>query len=332
MLRLQSPFFALFCFLLLLTPSFLSAEELQGPSFSNPDYQVPMPSSWQEKGITYNKDVADADLVINLDQSENSLLAPVIKEYGQKNNLNIFVNSGTCGISNRMLMKKEVDIASFCCPPGKSDRLPGLKFHTLGITPIGLIVNPQNPIRNITLQEARKAFMGEINRWSGLNHDPKTSQYDHPIHPVAFIHCKKRPGHWRLILKDEELFSTRLKTVVTVPEMVQTISANPMALGYEIPGLVNHYSKLQGSKVTFLKLDGLDPLDVDTVATGNYPFYRTYNLAIWENSPNPHVAKLVKHLIAFVEQHGKEHYVVPVSQLRTAGWKFRNNELIGEAK
>ncbi len=46
--------------------------------------------------------------------------------------------------------------------PGATDRLPGVRFHTLGIAAIAFLVHPQNPIDNISTEQVRRIFKGEI--------------------------------------------------------------------------------------------------------------------------------------------------------------------------
>jgi signal transduction histidine kinase len=65
-----------------------------------------------------------------------------------------------------MLSRKAADIGAFCCAPGITDRLPGLRFHTLGIAAVVLLVHPDNPVDNISIGQAREIFMGETIRWS----------------------------------------------------------------------------------------------------------------------------------------------------------------------
>jgi hypothetical protein len=41
---------------------------------------------------------------------------------------------------------------------------------------------------------------------------------------------------------------------------------------------------------------------------------------------------LVAYLLKQGERLEKEYHIVPASKLKQAGWKFKGNELIGEAK
>ena len=301
-----------------------------GPAFSYQNTTISMPDKWQAQPIIHEATITDSDIVVNLDQSQHEYLSPIIDEYAKQNGLKIHINSGTCGVSNRMLMHKQLNIGSFCCPPGAEDRLPGVQFHTLGISPLAFIVHPDNPTKNITYKQAQSIFMGDIRNWSEIDNVPPT--FNKSIQPVSFIHCKKRPGHWRLFLENEELFTVRLKTVLTIPDMVHSIATDISSIGLESYWMAMNSTKVK-EKVKTVKLNNIEPGDLKELAHGHYPLYRTYNLATWEGDSAQHIQsqKLVKYLINWVSLNGQNRGIVSSSKLREAGWIFKNNELIGES-
>ncbi len=303
--------------------------DLAGPAFSSTRQIVDVPKGWQDQVVEHDASLRDVDLVVNLDQSEYPFLHTIIEDYAKNNGLKIFVNSGTCGVSSQMLRHKTVDVASFCCPLGKDDYLPGVQFTTLGIAPLLLIVHPDNPVDNLTIDQARYAFAGELKRWSSLAANAAVKQFDYPIQPLAFIHCKKRPGHWRLIIGDEEWFSVRLQTVLTVPEMIESVATLKNGIGYEVPMLVKYYRQERG-QVKHLKINGYDPAQLTNLASLDYPFYRVFSLATWKDKPNAEAQKLVTYLIAYFAEHGEAEGFLPAQKLRDAGWQFVDQELVGE--
>jgi hypothetical protein len=81
-----------------------------------------------------------------------------------------------------------------------------------------------------------------------------------------------------------------------------------------------------------LKIDGHEPTDLDYVATGEYPFYRTYHLTTWEKDEKTKriAMDLVRYLQQYIDEHAEQVGYVSQAQLRKAGWKFRGDELVGE--
>ena len=66
------------------------------------------------------------------------------------------VSEGRCdiGLSSRALKDDE--------------KASGLKETTLALDGIAIIVNPQNPVKDLTLEQIAKIYTGEINNWSEL--------------------------------------------------------------------------------------------------------------------------------------------------------------------
>ncbi|RJR19242.1 MAG: hypothetical protein C4581_05085 [Nitrospiraceae bacterium] len=308
---------------LLFASSVISGKNVRGPAFSGPDNLMEMPADWQERTVKHES--ADADLVVTLDGQMYHAWEPIIQKYAKENSLKIVVNNGTCGVAAGGLTQKSIDMGVFCCPPDRTDRLPGVRFHTLGIAAIALIIHPDNPHDNVTLEQARQLFGGAQRNWSGTTLKKETL-----VLPVGRLHCKLRPGHWRLLLDNKELFSPDLFEVGAMPDMIAKVAANPGAIGYETLWMMRYYE--DRGRTRFLKINGYSPDDPANVVSLKYPLYRVYSYAVWEgrNLEKPHARKLGEYLMQQAEQLEAKYSFIPASALRKAGWKFRGNELTGE--
>ncbi len=295
--------------------------------FSPHQNTITMPGSWVEQPVIYDSGDKNADLVISLGQQTYPALHQAIRKYARDNKLNIVIHQGSCGISAGRLMRKKVDVAAFCCPPGKTDRLPDLEFHTVAITPIALLTHKDNPLQNISLEQARDIFRGKHKKWGELINSDNRFKGMH-ISPVGRLHCKVRPGHWRTLLDDESKFSPSLFEVGVIPDMLEQIKSKSQSIGYETPFMVKHY-RLR-DQIKSISVNGYSPHNPDNVLSGKYPFYRTYNLTTWSNKHNNKLAKpLVNHVINYIENNYEKYEFVPKSRLLKAGWKFSGNELVG---
>jgi len=305
------------------------------PAFSNPAILGDVPGNWEQMPFKHDDVHRGADLVVALGQQSYPLFHELIAEYAKKNQLKIIVKTGTCGITSGRLRRKSVDIGAFCCPPAKSDRLPGLEFHSLGISPIALIVHPDNPLSNVSSKQAREIFQGQTSRWAQLD-NKQTNNFRHLIKPVARLHCKIRPGHWRGLLKNEDQFSPQLFEVGVIADMISQVSRNTGAIGWEVPLMVS-YHQTKGL-VKMLKIDGHEATDLNYVLSGKYPLYRSYSLTTWkqknsdkENNKRHQLAmSLVRYLQQHIEKVHSDISYIPPSQLKRAGWKFLGDELIAE--
>ncbi len=289
--------------------------------------QVAMPAKWLSKKISYDTQVKAADIVLSLGQQTYPALKYFVQAYAKQHHLKIVVQKGSCGVTAGKLRRKSVDIGAYCCPAGKSDRLPSLNFHSIGIAAISLVTHQDNPLSNLSLVQARKIFQGSYSRWSDLA--IKTAKLtQRKIQPVVRLHCKKRPGHWRALLKDEDQFSPRIYEVGVVPDMIKQVAVNPLAIGYETLYMLKVHQN--NGALKSLSIDGVNPADLDKLAKGYYPFYRSYSLTTW-NKPaeNKLALKLVNDIKKFIENNSQQFEIVPVSILKKNGWQFLGDELVG---
>ena len=306
-------------------------DTLSGPAFSNPDCINPKPRSWQDAPVQYDYWAKGADLALTLDQHLYPALSPLAAAYAREKKIGIAVKEGTCGVSQGLLNRKRVDMAGFCCPPAVTDRLPGLRFHTMGASALAIIVHPDNPVTNLTEDQVRDIFRGKIRRWSDLPVADGRKPLQGPIWPVARLHCKVRPGHWRLILDREDLFSPGMNEVGSIPRMIQEVATYPDAVGFEVLWDIKHYGATKGHKVKVIEVDGFDPGDDAALLEGRYPFFRTHSLALWTDpkTANPLALDLIRYFEGKMDALQPEYRVIPAHRLRTAGWRFEGDEVIG---
>lgn len=285
-----------------------------------------MSEEWLNKPIQYDPANKEADVVITLDGQMFLAWEPLIKKFGEDNNIKIVINRGTCGFSAGGLLRKSIDIGTFCCPPGETDRLPDLQYHTAGIAALALLVHPDNPVNNITLDQARQIFRGNIYRWADIDNSKTNNLL---IKPVARLHCKIRPGHWRLLLDNKDMFSPDLFEVGAMPDMINQVVLNPGAIGHEVLWMARYYSG--EGKYKFLKINGYSPDNTSHVIAAKYPLYRVYSFATWKGkkTENRNARKLVDYILQNSDRLDGKFHLIPSSELRKAGWKFRDKELIG---
>jgi phosphate transport system substrate-binding protein len=302
---------------------------LAGPAFTEPLQTMVMTDDWKKQLVRHDSKEGKADLVISLGQQMYPAFSPIIHGYAREHNIKIIVYDGTCGLTAGKLSQKMIDIGGYCCPPGLTDRLPGLRFHTIGISAIALIVHRMNPVDSVTTDQTRKIFMGESYRWSELTAAHGTKGPNVPIQPVGRLHCKLRPGHWRLLLDNEDLFSPNLHEVGAIPDMISQVAGNERAIGYETLWMIHRFQ--QSGNVRALKIDGLDPNDQSSLLSGAYPFFRTYSLTTWEDAStkNPLAQKVVEYVLQQAEHIDRKFGLIPASRLREAGWEFYGDELTG---
>lgn len=303
---------------------------LRGAPFSDPSQVMAMPPEWVNRPIVYDEWAKreQADLAITLDQQVYLMLWEPIQRYAKEKGIRIVNQEGTCGISDGMLLRKQVDMGGFCCPPGATERLPGLRHHTLGIAAKAFIVHPKNPVANLTVDEVRGVFQGKYRTWAEV---AGSQGGNAPIRVIGRLHCKLRPGHWRLLMDRDINFSPAMFEVGFIADVIYQVMNQPAdAIGYETLTNIHRYTEKGRPKL--LKINGADPANLQEIASLRYPFYRAFEITSWEDPKlrNPHIDGLVAFLLKEVERLDPSHGFVPVSLLRETGWQFQGDEVVGE--
>lgn len=299
-------------------------------AFGNPDGIVKMDEAWKARKISYDEKHVDADLVVSLGQHTYPAFKKFVDDFAARTGKKIIVQQGTCGVSAKKLSQKKVDIGAFCCPPGKTDRLPGMEFHTIGIAPLALITNTANEVSEISSSDAKNIFSGKSIKWSDVPVENKIHLPSKNIKPVVRLHCKKRPGHWRHLLDNENEFSLGMHEVGVIPDMINEVSKTESAIGYETLFMLEVHKK--SGKVKALSIDGHHPSDLQNLLSARYPYYRSFSLTTWSggHTNNQLSQQLIDSIGKHIEEHGDRYGMLSSAQLRKAGWKFNKDELIGE--
>lgn len=300
--------------------------ELGGRPFSDPAEVTPMPATWTGRAVRRPE---GADLALAIDQQLFPAIQPMVRAWAVRQGLKVALVEGTCGIAADALASKTADITGMCCPPGPLDRLPGALYHTIGISAVALLVHPGNPLSEVDLATARKLFGGDIRSWADLPVSG-VGTMGQRVQAVARLHCATRPGHWRLLLDNPDLFSLNVVEVPAIADMLRHVAGEPSAIGYET--LWHVADKLGAGKVKALRLNGHRPEDDDAVARGLYPIYRVFNITSWSKSPaaDARAAALARHLVDSAAQIDASFGIIPAARLRAAGWRFVGDEVVGE--
>jgi phosphate transport system substrate-binding protein len=299
-----------------------------GIDFTDTGKQVEMGDRWVGQPVKHDEKSGQADMVVTLGQQTYPALKDFIARYASQHNISISIEPGSCGVTAKKLRRKAADIGAYCCPPGKTDRLPGIVFHTIGIAPIALVTRPDNPVENLTLQDARDIFSGKVTRWSGVPEEGDLLR-DLGIQPVARLHCKKRPGHWKGLLDDQDKFGPKVREVGVIPDMITTVASDKRSIGFETLYMLDVYK--EKGELKPLSIDGMHPSDLQNILDASYPFYRTYSLTSWSGMDGAEQSRaLIEAIKKHIEDEGDRYGIVPASRLRKAGWKFKDDELVGE--
>lgn len=192
-----------------------------------------------------------------------------------------------------------------CCPlSDKEVEEKGLIVYPIAIEPVLIVVHESNPVTNLTLEQVRAVFSGEITSWSEVGGP------DEPIVVVTRLHCKKRPGHWKTILPDAKLFREPRLNVSSAAEMAKRVTAFPNSIGH----IGSTWSFDKSDKVRSISIDGVAPT-AENLANGRYPFFRNLS-AVTGKNPSPDVLKVIKEVQEgpAIEKIAKQYQLLPAKK------------------
>lgn len=192
---------------------------------------------------------AFAEYLMEKDKSLNI----TVNESGSGNGAQALID-GQCQVADmsRFMKDKEFKaaVANGAMPTASAIAMDG----------IAIVVNPVNSIKNLSVEEIRKIFMGEITNWKELNG---------PDMPIIIISRDSSSGTYEtfenLVMKKEKINSSA-EYVGSNGQMRARVQSTKGAIGYVGLGFVDKTVKA----VTVNNI----PATKKTIATGVYPIAR----------------------------------------------------------
>lgn len=162
----------------------------------------------------------------------------------QHSDVRISVTGGGSGIGFAALANHTVDIANASRPIKAEEKAlaeqngtPPQEF-VVARDAIGVIVNPNNPIHQLTLQQISLIYQGKINNWRELGGEDRPivrlSRETNSGTHVYFLETVVRLGN----SKDKSLFSPDTLLLPSSEGIISEVSANPNAIGYDGLGYI----------------------------------------------------------------------------------------------
>ena len=140
-------------------------------------------------------------------------------------------------------------------------------IETIATDALVFVVNADNPVDNLTTEQVRKIYSGEITNWSEVGGKDA---------PIEAFQRNENAGSQalllKLVMKDTPLMDAPEDYIVTsmggLMETVKSYDNSANALGYSVYYYANDMQMAQGLKI--LSIDGVAP-SAETIRSGEYP-------------------------------------------------------------
>lgn len=190
----------------------------------------------------------------------------------------ISVTGGGSGTGIAALINQTVDIANASRAIKREEleqvqeRGFGAREYIVASDAIAVIVHPQNPVNNLTLEEIARIYKGEINNWAELGGENRPivrlSRETNSGTHVYFLETVIRLGS----KEDKSIFSADTLLLPSSEGIISEVRDNPNAIGYDGLGYI-----IPEVKVIAVAADRSGAYvfpSVKTVLTGDYPISR----------------------------------------------------------
>lgn len=130
---------------------------------------------------------------------------------------------------------------------------------------IAVIVNPDNPVQNLSIEQLRDIYAGRITNWSEVGGD------DLPIQLVNRDEASGTREAFKTIVMDGEAFDRRAAVLSGTGQVRDVVSRSRGAIGYISMGFVD--SAYAETEVRAISVNHVEPSE-KTIASGGYPISR----------------------------------------------------------
>lgn len=162
----------------------------------------------------------------------------------------ISVTGGGTGTGFASLMDKTIDIANASRAVKKEEKEKAekqgftLKEFVVARDAIAVIVNPENPVNELTLDQISKIYKGEITNWIQVGGEDRPivrlSRETNSGTHVYFLETVIRLGS----KEDKSFFSADTLLLPSSEGIISEVSDNPNAIGYDGLGYVTPHVKV----------------------------------------------------------------------------------------
>jgi phosphate transport system substrate-binding protein len=217
--------------------------------------------------------------------------------YPERNSgIEIGVQGGGSGTGIRMVGEGSIDIGASSRELGESELLkhPDLKVHPIAIDCIAIVLHPSNPIKDLSMEQIRDIFTGEIKNFREVGG---------PDREIVLVIREDGSGtratFEELVLKDKEISNTALQKPAS-GAIRFTVAGNENSIGYLGIGYLDETVKA-------ISVNGIQPSE-ENIRAGKYSISRKLYL-ITKDEPQGEAKKFIDFILSkegqeIVEEEG----------------------------
>lgn len=158
----------------------------------------------------------------------------------------------------------------------KPEEATDLNGTVVAIDGIAMIVNKENPVKDLTIEQIAALYKGEITNWS------EVGGLDAPVVLIGREAASGTRDGFESITDTEDACKYN-QELTSTGDVVQTVSSNPNAIGYASLASVKDTVKL-------ISVEGVTP-STETIQNGSYKIQRNFVMVTKKNAELSPAAK-----------------------------------------
>jgi phosphate transport system substrate-binding protein len=209
-------------------------------------------------------------------------LAETLAEAFMSKNQGVIINiqGGGSSVGVKSALDKLCDIGNASRNLKDSEKGQGLIENVVALDGIAVVLHPNNPVNDLTVEQVKKIYMGEITNWSEVGGADKdiivfnreaASGTRGAFIELTDLEEKQDDGSKKLLVTEKALEANSNGALKT------SISTKENAIGYVSLGSLDNTIKA-------VKIDGIDATP-ENVQAGTYTLYRPF-LMLTNDDPN----------------------------------------------
>lgn len=192
-------------------------------------------------------------------------LSEVWAEKFMEKNKNITVNvtggGSSAGVTAAIEGSAHIGSASRKIKQEEIDK--GLVVTQIAIDGIAIIVNKDNAVSDLSMEQIRKVYTGEITNWN---------QFGGPDAEINVVTRESGSGTldaFESIIMNKQAIKTNVNTQTATAGVRQVVSGDPNAIGFISMGSIN-------DEIKVLSVDGIEATEAN-IRNGSYAVWRPFN-------------------------------------------------------
>ncbi len=195
------------------------------------------------------------------------LAQKLAESYKQKHSgIEMEIGAGGSRVGIQAIQEGSADIGMASREIREEEQREGMEVHQIAVDVLAMIVHPDNPIDELSLEQLQAIYTGEMTNWQEVGGN------DVPILAVIReVSSGTRGAFDDIVLDGEDPLETEDNTHITAGEIHTRVASTEGAIGYV------GFGHLSGDDVKVIRIDGVEP-SPEVAIDGTYKLKRPLHM------------------------------------------------------